>query len=258
MRRQAMLMTVGLLLGLLGAALVFAYVRSAGRGAADEGPMITTLVAQEAIAAGTPAMTIQEIVDPAEIPLRYAPEGAVADVAALEGLFATERIDPGETLLSSMFSTAGTTEAGRLAIPKGKEAIAVTTSLPGGLAQYLAPGDRVSVYATFRDTDRKITRKILTNVPILATEPAGGSATRQLSGSNPSELVLVLAATPDEAARLVFGKEVGSIWMTLVPQGQESPMVKPVTEGSIGKLKFRIRCTGDADSADCLVSGEEA
>ncbi|MGH2723196.1 MAG: Flp pilus assembly protein CpaB [Actinomycetota bacterium] len=254
MRRQALQLVVGLLLGLLGAALVFAYVRSVRTDSADQGRTVTTLVAGEDIAAGTPGGSLEPMVQATEIPARYAPEGAVADLRQVEGLFATEAIRPGETLLASMFSAAGATRGGQLAIPEGTEAIAVTTSVAGGLAYYLAPGDHVSVYATFRDTGRKVTRKILADVPVLATQ-AGGDAGENLAGAATSELVIVLALTPEEAGRLVFGREVGSIWMTLVPQGQGSPMVPPVTQGAI---RVHIACTGDQTSAGCEITGKGA
>jgi pilus assembly protein CpaB len=240
------LMIVGLLLGLLGAALVFMYVRNLGSGTATEGQTVATYVADEAIIAGTPGASIAELVRTTEVPERYAPEGAIFDLGQIEGAFSTEQIDAGETLRASMFSEAGATEGGRLAIPEGMEGVAVTTSLQAGVAQYLAPGDHVNVFVTFRED--KTTHKILSNITVLATQAASTNSAAQLSGSNPNELVFVLAVSPKDASRLVFAKELGSIWMTLVPQGQRSPKVRPVGEGSFGL------CPPDDTSPGCSIT----
>jgi Flp pilus assembly protein CpaB len=252
MRRQTVQLLGGVLLGLLGAGLVFMYVR--GVQSRSEGQETRAVyVAHEVIGAGTAAVSLADLVASEDVAADLAPEGALTDLEEIRGHFSTEEIQPGETLMRSMFATAGTTEAGALAIPKGREAMAITATIDGGLAQYAAPGDHVSVYATFENREVDVTQKILADVPILATEPGEGNAAQELTGSA-NQLVFVLALTPDEAGRLVFAKETGSIWMTLVPEGQKSPGIKDITEKAL-KFRVRVQCDGNRSDAQCDITG---
>jgi pilus assembly protein CpaB len=232
MRRQGLLLIGGLVLGLVGAGLVFVYVRGAGSGGGSTETR-PVYVAESIIQAGTPATAITGLVTTTDVATNLAPEGAVVDLNQVSGLFTLEEIQPGETLMASMFSTAGTTEAGDLAIPKGDEAVSVTAPLPNAVAEYPAPGDRVSVYATFgNDAAGGVTIKLLSNVLILSIAPRDEGSAQRLAGGN-SEPLFVLALGPEDAAKLIYAKENGRIWMTLVPEGQRSPDVPAVSGATL-------------------------
>ncbi|MGH2740428.1 MAG: Flp pilus assembly protein CpaB [Actinomycetota bacterium] len=230
MQRQSVLLVGGLVLGLLGGSLVFAYVRNLESRAEAEGEPIRVLVAEETIAAGTSGSAIADLVRTIEVPRRYAAPGAVTDLKRVADQWTVEQIEAGETITASQFAEAGST-AGRLPIPEGEEAVSVAVSLEQGLAQYAAPGDIVSVYSTFRTGQESFTRKILAAVEVLATSANPQSAAQRLTGTSGvgSQLVFVLSVTPREASRLVFAQELGSIWFTLVPEGQQSPRVPDVS-----------------------------
>lgn len=228
MRRPRALFVGGLALGLAGVGLVMVYVRSVETRAAAAGETATVYVVRQAIPAGTPGRDLAGAVEATEMPRRLVPGDVVTDLATVQGLVTVGRLDEAEPLRARDFAAAGVTR-GALAIPQGKEAVAVAITVDGGVGRYPQPGDRVNVYATFRD-GRGVTRKILSGVEVLATQPASGSADRiGLGPAGSGQLVYLLAATPEEAARLVFGKELGSISLTLLPEGQESPPVADVT-----------------------------
>lgn len=232
MRRQGLLLIGGLVLGLVGAGLVFMYVRGVSSRAGNEETQ-PVYVAEAVIQAGTPSTAVTGLVTQTDVSTNLAPEGAVTDLGQVDGLFTLEEIQPGETLMQTMFSTAGTTETGDLAIPKDHEAVAVTAPLPNAVAEYPAPGDRVSVYATFgADATGGVTIKLLSNVLILSIEPRDGQTAQRLAGGN-SEPLFVLALDPEDAAKLIYSKENGRIWMTLVPEGQRSPHVPAVSGGTL-------------------------
>lgn len=227
-RRQRVLLAGGLVVGLLGAGLVFAYVRGLeGRTTAGT-ELIPVFVADETILAGTLGSEVEGMVTQTEVPERYAAPAAVTEIAAILQQVTVERIDPGETLTATQFATAGSTR-GRLPIPKGREAMAMAINLDPGVAGYVAPGDHVSIYVTYRRGDG-FTEKILSNVEVLAVEANTSSAAQRLTGSTgatANRLLFILALTPQEAAKLIHGKELGSLWLTLVPQGQRSEPVSP-------------------------------
>lgn len=230
MQRHSVLLVGGLVLGLLGGSLVFAYVKNLESKAAAEGERIRVIVADETIVAGTSGASLGDLVRTAEIPRRYAAPGAVIDIQTLADQWAVEQIEAGETITANQFAEAGTT-AGRLPIPEGEEAMSVAVTLEQGLAQYAAPGDVVSVYGTFRTGQESFTRKILSAVEVLATTANPQNPAQRLTGSSStgSQVIFVLSVTPREASHLVFAQELGSIWLTLVPQGQASPRVPDVS-----------------------------
>lgn len=237
MKRPLIVLVAGLVAGLLGAGLVAGYVRSIESAQSSEQETSKVLVATAAITTGTPAGTLADSTRVMEVPTQWARPGAIESLDGLAGQFTLGPIAPGETLTSGDFGAAGQT-AGQLPIPAGREAVAVAVALDGGVGRYPRPGDQVSVYATFREGEAS-THKILAGIPVLATRPDGSSAGRVDSGAEQApasgtQLVYVLAVTPDEAAQLVHGRQTGQIWLSLVPEGQASPPVAGVTTPRAG------------------------
>lgn len=231
MRRPPIILCTGLVLGLLGAALVLGYVRNIETRTDTAEEMLTVLVATAAIPTGTASGEAAPSVTATQIPARFARPGAVTDLGDVSGQFTTRRVEVGETLAARDFASAVTT-AGELAIPAGREAVAVAVGIDGGVGRFPRPGDRVSVYATFTQ-GAAVTQKILADIQVLATQPAASTTGRldasQTAGTGVgNELVYLLAVTPDEATQLVHGKQTGKIWLTLVPEGQSSPPVAAV------------------------------
>lgn len=233
MKRPPIILFSGLVLGLLGAALVMGYVRNVESRAGAAEQMTTVLVASGAIPTGTDADRAAAQTTRVKVPVRYARPGAIRDSKDVAGQFTVRRVEPGETLSTRDFASSART-AGALAIPAGREAVAVAVGIDGGVGRYPRPGDKVSVYATFKQ-GTALTQKILSDIQVLATQPAGSATGRLDAGSTDAaaasgnQLVYLLAVTPDEATQLVHGKQTGEIWLTLVPEGQASPPVAEVT-----------------------------
>jgi pilus assembly protein CpaB len=223
MRRQSMLLTGGLLLGLLGAALTFTYVKAVEGRAASKSETVTAFVARESIPAGTPGSAIEALVERRDIPRAYLQPGALENIASVASQFSLRTVAPGQTLTANDFGKVGATR-GRLPIPKGHEAIAIATTLDGGLGQYAQPGDRVSVYATFR-SPVATTRKLLSNVLVIATQanPEAGSTLTGPPPGSTGQLLFVLAVTPQQAGKVIFGQRMGEVSLSLIPEGQNSP-----------------------------------
>jgi pilus assembly protein CpaB len=223
MRRQTLLLTAGLLLGILGAVLTFVYVHGVEGRASSKSEMVSAYVARTAIAAGIPGSAIAEQIEEKQVPREYLAPGALGTLDEVGGKFTLRTIVPGQTLTASDFGSVGQSR-GRLPIPKGYEAVAIATSLDGGVGEYAAPGDRVTVYATFRQPI-PTTRKLLSNVLVIATQ-VNPEAADKLTGAQPGAggtLLFVLAVTPQQAGKLIFGQRMGEISLTLIPEGQKSP-----------------------------------
>lgn len=227
MRRPSILLVAGAILGVVGGALVLAYVRDVESQASAADETVSVYVARQVIPAGTSGAGVGGDTEAVEMPRRYAPDDALTDLETVGDRVALSRLDEGEVLRQRDFGTSATTK-GELAIPAGKEAMAVAVNLDGGVARYPQPGDRVNVFATFRDAGQGSTVRILSDVEVLATQ-ASGSGGKVLGAGDGGQTVYLLAVSPDQAGRLVFGKTLGSIWLSLVPEGQQSPPVGEVT-----------------------------
>jgi Flp pilus assembly protein CpaB len=114
----------------------------------------------------------------------------------------------------------GTPNAASVAVPRGKQAVAVQVPFVAGLAGYAHPGDVVNVYATVEkgqpNTEVKppLAKLVLAGVEVLAvTGPGPGS------GSGNTTYLLALDAAQAEQA--IFFSRFESLWMTLVPKGQQ-------------------------------------
>src|SRR5687767_13254786 len=104
LRRPKLLTGVGLMLGILGAALVLAYVRSVESGASTAGSTVQVLVAARDVPAGTAAGAAVGMVRREDIPKRYARPGALADLSAVTGQVTVGRVAAGEQLSSADFA----------------------------------------------------------------------------------------------------------------------------------------------------------
>ena len=224
-RRPRALLILGCALGLLGAALVLVAVRSASPASAG-GPSAVVWVASRDLPGGTPGADVRAALERRRVPAAYARPGAVADPTALDGRFLTAPLAAGDTLTERDLAAAGATK-GRLPVPAGMEAVAVAATPEGAAGRYAEPGDSVNVYATFTNNGG-VTRRILSGATVLATEAEGGTAAGPAAG-----VVYLLAVTPDQAPRLVFGQELGKVRLTLVPEGQIAPTGSDVTLGSL-------------------------
>lgn len=104
-----------------------------------------------------------------------------------------------------------------VAIPAGKQAVAVDLPSVAGLAGYAKPGDLVNVYATVKNsTDPKVTvpqaKLVLRAVRVLDV--------RQAPQGTAASTTFLLALNETEAERLIFFGKFESLWFTLVPPGQ--------------------------------------
>jgi len=110
-------------------------------------------------------------------------------------------------------------------IPAGKQAVAVQIPYVNGLAGYAKAGDIVNVYGNVDekgvgvDPTPPLTRLLLPGIEVLAvTGPA--------PGSDAGNATYLLALDAAQAEQVIFFAKFQSLWLTLVPKGQD-PGPKP-------------------------------
>jgi pilus assembly protein CpaB len=241
MARRIAVGSLAVVLLVVGTLVLVAYVRTAeARALAGEDPT-DVLVATRDIPAGTLAQDLHDAVDITQVPARVRAAGAVADLAALEGLVANADLVAGEQLLRGRFVAAE--DLGTAPVPEGMLSVTASLEPQRALGGQLRPGDTVAVVASFGPTGREdsasTSRLILDGVLVSGVQhppartfgPGGdgeagtGDATRAPAG----DLLVTLAVAPPEAQQLVFALEHGTIWLTGQPSSTSVPDTATVT-----------------------------
>jgi pilus assembly protein CpaB len=145
------------------------------------------------------------------------PQGAVSDPASVVGRVLAQPLGQGEPLTADKLAPEGVTSGGMGSIVNpGRRAMAVKGNKVLGLNGFIGPGNCVDVLVTVddpKDKERKLTKIVLENVPVLAT---GGEIDRKPGKEDLSSVeVYTLEVTPDEAERLALAATHGTLHFAL-------------------------------------------
>ena len=232
-KRSSGVVVAGIVVALLGMVLVFTYAGRVRAGAGVSGAAGTAYVATNDIPAGTRWEDMVGALKKKDVPADVRPTTAVATTSQLNGKSAIRGIAKGEIVTTSQFNTSS---SGGLDIPAGKNAVTVNLTVPQAVARYIQPGADTNVYVSYKGlptagnpADANVTKLLLSNIKVLANQPMQAptaEAADAAAANQGNEILLTLSLTPDEAERLIFAKENGTLHMGLVHPGDA-----PVTSG---------------------------
>lgn len=209
-------------LAAVAAIAIFVYVQGIEERAFGEAELVDAYVAAGDIEAGidAPDITEQGLIEIRQVPRTTLPEGYITSLQEISDLRTNARILQGEVLSGERFDDP-VRAIGRLDIPEGFEAISVQVATPPGVGGFVRPDDRVSLIVTIEDEDEVMrSQYLLQDILVLAI----GRDTTSDVIPDPGEVdsvLFTLAVEPEDAERLVFGTEQGSLWFTLLPEGAE-------------------------------------
>lgn len=255
MKRRVLTVLLAVLLAVLGAGAVLAYVRQANARALAGQQAVTVLVAQQHIASGTPAGTALRNgwLASEKLPASAVPPEAIRSLApALASLVTSADVQSGQLLLRPMLVTAAQV-TGALAIPAGLVAVTINLCIPEAVAGSLHPGSQVEVFDTTgaaggsggglsasaacsgqhqQQGSSAHTRIVLPSVEVLSTGQAAASgagtssaASTTSAGSTPAPgtgsagqggMLVTLAVSQASALRLIQLTETGLPYLALV------------------------------------------
>lgn len=254
MKRTVLSLLVAVVLGLVGSAAVLLYVKGADSRAVAGKKAVQVLMASKLVPAGTTGAQLKSdgLVELVTMPASTVPEDALRSIEAdLESLALSAELKPRQLVLRGMFEPPSESGGG-LRIPDGKVAVTIPVVNNAGTI-FLQPGSKIAVYNTFTTVDStnktpagaKIeldhlmnhnTRLVLPNVEVLALGAPGqviasnaqapqtaadkaadvvtsDSAKADTSGTS---TLVTLAATQDEAERLIHVAQTGTIYIVLL------------------------------------------
>src|SRR5690554_1245402 len=93
-------------MALIGTVVLVAFVRGAEDRAFEGEELVSALVAEQQIPAGTPVAQIEDMVSTEQVPEKIAPDGVISDLVQVTGQVTAVDILAGETLLAPRFVEA--------------------------------------------------------------------------------------------------------------------------------------------------------
>lgn len=258
MKRGGMALVVTVLLAVAAAAAVFLYVTNVKQSAETRGGTVAIVVAKEDIPAST---DLDPLIDEGMFETRTVlrddmVEGAVTDVFQLRGQRTAYPILAGEQIAAARLQGELQAAGGLLGIPEGHEAVTVSLDAPRAVAGALGDGDDVTIYATFENvaaSEVKAKSVTVTSSSVTATgfkAFVGGDvtivlvpqvqvlrvygSTASIDGSEQVQqatgtLSVTLALLPEDAQKLVFSMEQGTVWLGLLPPNASGKDLKPIS-----------------------------
>jgi pilus assembly protein CpaB len=243
MRRRLLAAFAALVLLVVGAAVLVAYVRGADARALAGARTVEVLVVDELIPEGTSGSDLAGLVRTEILPAKAALEGRVTDLSSLTGRVSTVELLPGEQLLASRFESPDDLQPpGTVAVPAGAQEISVLLEPQRAVGGRLAAGDTVGVLVSLKFEDgTSASHAVLHGVLVTQVQGApapatddGDPETASAGGAAPSSsLMITLAVSAAQAEAVVFGIEHGTVWLTLEPTGAGIGGTDVITQGNI-------------------------
>lgn len=261
LRKRSLALVISLVLAGLATVALVSYVRGVENRATYASTPVSVYVAKADIPVNTSVADAlaRGLIGREMIPRSLVIPGAITSLAALEGRFAATTILEGEQIATARFVATSASSGTVLPIPAGKQALAVSVTVPHGVAGFVQPGNHVSLIGHFELVgktweskglnNQKATQYIVQNVLVLAvnreiSSPTGTASAASKEGKDAEasaqatdSVLLTLALSPSDAEKvtyLAFGGD--NIWFTLVPDGQ-----KPVKTSGRTPLNITAR-----------------
>lgn len=215
---------LGVAAALLAALLLLAYLNQYRDSVGAAGSPTPVLVANRLIPKGTSAtvMAGEGLFQLATLPKKHLKAGAVADPATLQGRVAIQDLAPGQQLTLADFS-ATVTDAIPTRITGAQRAISVPIDAAHSLAGHITAGDRIDLYVSMTGAVGgaavPIVKLLLADVYVLAAP--GAAAGGGIGG--PTAPNYVFRVGSEDAARIAFASEHGSLWVVARPSSGAKP-----------------------------------
>ena len=152
--RRAIAVVVALALAAVGTFFLVRFVQSAEDRALEGEVLVSVLVVDAPIRAGSPAEDLSDKVRVEEVPTKVAASDAVADLTSLAGTVAAIDLLPGEQIVSSRFVTPEEYEGWlgtgpKVDVPANMLQVTLSLSPERVVGGQVTPGDVVAVFASF-------------------------------------------------------------------------------------------------------------
>jgi pilus assembly protein CpaB len=241
----------------IGTFFLVSYVQGAEDRALAGQETVDIWVVNETIERGTPAEQMEENVSQETVPAKVRADGSVGDIEELDGHVAAVDLVAGEQLVAGRFLKPAELEAeGDVDVPEGLQEITISVEPQRAVGGQLRPGGLVGFLASFSldderddeqiaaeenealreelsETTKLIVNKVLvTNVQVEQLpqsapvddgeeDETGSTESRDPDLAPTGNLLVTLAVDVDQAERMVFTAEHGTVWLSAQDEDTE-------------------------------------
>jgi pilus assembly protein CpaB len=223
-RTRGLVLAVAFLLAATATLAVFMYVKGVRDEATTGGDTVRVLVAKEDVPAGT---RLDDLVSDGQfetvsVEEDQVVEGAVTTLTELSGRETSFPILAGEQISSARLrGSAKQLPGGTLGIPSGYVALTLPLDSARIVGDVVKRGDHVIVFGHFPKEETTVT--LAPDVQVLKVQDPFES------GVSSETTEITLAVRPLDGQEIVFGQNMGTVWLALVPPNEQGKKVTPIT-----------------------------
>ena len=212
-----------LLLAIMGTVLLVVYVQGADSRAAQGLNPIKVLVVKESIPAGTKVEDLASKLKLEDLPQSAVPAAALESLDNEAGKVTAATLQPGEQLLAAKLVSPKELVPGTVPVPDGMEEVTFLLQPERILGGRLEAGDLVTVFSSFKTDDKGNTGLLFHDVLVTAVQKAEPDSSKNSSSSTPTDSAVAMpngsafvtvARKDADAAKMVFGAEFGTLWLS--------------------------------------------
>ena len=230
MRSRGLVIAVAFLLAMSAAFVVYLYVRGVEKHTASS-EMVSVVVSDQDIPSST---NLDDLIegghfDSLQVPKDAVVRGAVTQLSQLDGRQTSAPILAGEQISTTRLRGSEQLPGGMLGIPDDMQAVTLPLEAPRLAGGAIAQGDHITIYGTFQNvasSQKSVPAATATLVPDVEVLKVS-TATQPNTADTSSQITLALK--PQDAAKVVFAQEQGSVWMALLPPNTKGEKSRPVT-----------------------------
>ena len=229
MRRVVILGILALILAIAAGVLAFAYLGGAEQRALGRYTLMTVLMSDGDIPAGTSLGSARDqgLIQEEQFPEEFAPSNILTGVTADNADLVTPTdLSKGQILLTGDFVAAADAPE-LLEVPDGMVAVSLALDAAPRVGSFLIPGDFVGVFVSAEagtgDMAVTQTRVVFPSLQVLAVADVTESGGIFSSDTQSGPLLVTLAVKPGEATKLVNAAQSGQVYLSLLADGVTVP-----------------------------------
>jgi Flp pilus assembly protein CpaB len=228
---------LALVLAVVGAIAVIAYVRDADVRAANGATLTQVYIIEEPVPAGTPGEEIGAYIRVQRLAANSIQPDHVSALSDLAGLVSTVPLLVGDQLVEGRFADPADLAAqGNVLVPDGLQEVTLALPVEQVVGGAVRGGSKVGVVVTIIGVDAATTQFALNGV--LVTRVQAGDSFNPVPSEDESApvatIMVTLALATHDVERVVFAAELqqnnaAGIWLSLQPEGSDPSGSVPVT-----------------------------
>ncbi|MDQ1059597.1 pilus assembly protein CpaB [Arthrobacter globiformis] len=240
MKSRLLAGAAAVVLALVGAMLVISYAQGADQRAVQNLEPVAVLVVKTAIPAGTPVESMTVSLATEQVPASAVTGSSLKSLDASKGKVAAVDLVPGEQLVAErLVAPEDVKTSGAVEVPAGLQEVSFQLEPDRVVGGRLAPSDHVGVFINLdkggledkldAETTKLAVRKALVTAVQRAPQAAATAQPAPTASADPNapdpqdttlptgSLMLTVAVSDVDAAKIVFAAEFGKIWLSKEP-----------------------------------------